>query len=79
MMVCHCSLAGTQACKNCSRYKEYFGEQIKTPRIEVSQNIYLTDGEEKTTLEDFLKRIVKEAVREALNGIQIIEHPRILK
>lgn len=28
MMLCHCTLAGTQACKNCSRYKEYFGEQI---------------------------------------------------
>ena len=27
-MICHCSLAGTQACKNCPRYKQYFGEQM---------------------------------------------------
>lgn len=28
MMICHCTMAGTQACKNCPRYKEYFGEQV---------------------------------------------------
>lgn len=27
-MICCCSMAGTQACKNCSRYKEYFGESF---------------------------------------------------
>lgn len=36
----------------------------ETPCIEVQENINLVDGEKKTTLEDFLKRIVKEAVWE---------------
>lgn len=27
MLTCSCTLAGTQACKNCSNYKKYFGEQ----------------------------------------------------
>lgn len=36
----------------------------ETPRIEVPENINLVNGEKKTTLEDFLKRIVKEAIWE---------------
>lgn len=49
------------------------GDNIKTPRIELPTMIYLVDGENKTLIDDCLKRIIKEAVWEALNGIQIIE------
>ena len=27
-MICCCSLAGSVACRNCSRWKEYYGDNI---------------------------------------------------
>lgn len=48
-------------------------DNIESPRIEVPTRIYLVDGENKTLIDDYLKRIVKEAMWEALNGVRIIE------
>jgi hypothetical protein len=31
MLVCWCSLAGTTACRTCSRYLEYYGPYIPVP------------------------------------------------
>lgn len=30
-MVCHCTLAGTQACFGCPRYQQYFGQVFYHP------------------------------------------------
>ncbi len=30
MLVCHCVLAGTKACENCSQYLAHYGEVAKT-------------------------------------------------
>ena len=60
MLVCHCSLAGTQACKNCSLYKEYFGEQKNTSCSEFDR--------------EWLKEEVKKAIAELIEMANTIEH-----
>ena len=47
------------------------GDNIEPLRIEGPTRIYLVDGENKTLIDDYLKRIVKEAVSETLNGAKI--------
>lgn len=43
------------------------GDNINPPRIEVPIRIYLVDGENKTLIDDYLKKIVKEAILETLS------------
>ena len=57
-MICHCTMAGTQACKNCPRYIEQFG---KRP-------YQITYSHELATDEERLKKMVKEAVKEIMRG-----------
>lgn len=55
------------------------GDNIEPPRIEVPIKIYLVDGEEKTLIDDYLKKIVKEAIIETLNGMTINETVRYMR
>lgn len=57
MLICHCILAGTQACKNCSRYKEYFGEQINNT---ITFRDKRPKGKEEKLIEDIITVIRQE-------------------
>ena len=52
MMICHCSMAGTQACKNCPRYREYFGEPKNTTNLEIDR--------------EWLKEVVREEIAKVI-------------
>lgn len=48
--------------------------------IFISDKIFIVkDNGENEDIKEWLKMIIKEAVRESLNGIQIISPPRLLK
>ena len=62
MMVCHCTMAGTESCKNCPRYIEYFGK--KPVQITYSHELP-TEGDE---LKELVKQAIKEAVKEVMRS-----------
>jgi hypothetical protein len=61
MLVCHCTLAGSQACRNCSRFIEYNGKTYSTPhqsnipRNQFTQTWTKPDGQDEII--ELLKKI----------------------
>ena len=47
MLVCHCSMAGTAACRNCSRFIEYYGHG--TSNVSTTVAWYTTPPKIETT------------------------------